>query len=248
MEKITMERLTTDLVGVIAQINEIVAKKDIVSARTVLSQVAELIANENEVPLDKAVSDGQYDHVLHELLSKINGVIEIVEEKNNDPEIQKLTDELSEIDSLLNGGADKLRETLEKRIAKLDKDIIKYTDRLTALRSAEVKEPLSEEDRKALLKQIREVTKELTQNENGITERRTQIGLLQGELDQEAEKDESVLNPDKRKDLETRLKEAEEELATLNAETVNPNEMSIDEMIAELDRQINALTDKIVKK
>ena len=75
MEKITIERLTTDLVGVIAKIKEIVAKKDIVSARTVLSQVAELIANENEVPLDKDVSDGKFDHVLHELLTKIICII-----------------------------------------------------------------------------------------------------------------------------------------------------------------------------
>ena len=61
------------MIWFLSKINEIVAKKDIVSARTVLSQVAELIANENEVPLDKAVSDGQYDHVLHELLKNISG-------------------------------------------------------------------------------------------------------------------------------------------------------------------------------
>ena len=185
MEKITIERLTTDLVGVIAQINEIVAKKDIVSARTVLSQVAELIANENEVPLDKDVSDGKFDHVLHELLTKINGVIEIVEEKNNDPEIQKLTDELAEIDGLLSSDPDKLKEILEKRIAKADKDIAKYTERLAMLRSAEVKEPLSRKDRNALKRELEQVRKEIEENNTALSGKKGELDALIAGLDEE---------------------------------------------------------------
>ena len=47
MEEITIERLMNDMGSVIAQINDIVAKKDIVSARKVLEDVAKLVANEN---------------------------------------------------------------------------------------------------------------------------------------------------------------------------------------------------------
>ena len=187
MEKITMERLTTDLKSVIAQINEIVANKDITSAREVLTQVRDLVANENGIPLDAAVSDVQYDHVLHELLKNISGVIEIVEKKNLDPEIERLTLELAEIDSSLNGGPDQTKAELEKRIEKAEKDILKYTERLAMLRSAETKEPLSIKDRNALKKDLEAVRKELEENGNLTAAKKKELELLIAELDAEIE-------------------------------------------------------------
>ena len=81
MEDVTMERLLNDLAGVIAQINDIVVRKDIKQARTVLEQVAELVSNGEHVALDDREN---YDHALHELLSKITGVIEIIETRTRD--------------------------------------------------------------------------------------------------------------------------------------------------------------------
>ena len=73
---ITMERLLNDFEGVISQINDIVARKDIQAARRAMEQIAEIVAADNpDVELDTR-ADPNMDHVLHELLSRINGVIE----------------------------------------------------------------------------------------------------------------------------------------------------------------------------
>lgn len=230
MEKITMERLTKDMVGVIAQINDIVTNKDITSAREVLSQVAELIANENGIPLDEFVSDGKYDHVLHELLSKITGVIEIVEEKNNDPEIERLTIELEEIEGLLGGGTDKLRAELEKRIAKADKDIAKYTDRLAMLRSAETKEPLSIKDRNALKRDLAQVRKELEEKRTALTGKNAELDALIAELDEEIRRNndetkETTVVPFRPEDQQGQADRALQEYAEKHG--IDPSELKI---------------------
>ena len=58
--------------------------------------------------------------------------------------------------------------------------------------------------------------------------------------------EEPILTVDERAALEDELRQAEEELNNLNANAKNPNDMSIDAIIAELDAQIRALTDQIV--
>ena len=73
---ITMERLLNDFEGVISQINDIVARKDIQAAKRAMDQIAKIVAADNpDVELDTR-ADPNMDHVLHELLSRINGVIE----------------------------------------------------------------------------------------------------------------------------------------------------------------------------
>ena len=57
---------------------------------------------------------------------------------------------------------------------------------------------------------------------------------------------EPVLTTDERAGIENELREAEEELNNLNNNSRNPNEMDLDTIIAELDRQIRELTDQIV--
>ena len=70
---ITMERLLEDFEGVISQINDIVARKDIQAARRAMEQIADIVAADNpDVELDTR-ADPNMDHVLHELLSRING-------------------------------------------------------------------------------------------------------------------------------------------------------------------------------
>ena len=133
MEEITIERLMNDMGSVIAQINDIVAKKDIVSARKVLEDVAKLVANQNGIVLDEE-SRPDYDHVLHELLTKISGVIEIVQEKDNSAEIERLEQELSDIDRELSGEGDALREELQKKIDEETKRISEIEARISELR------------------------------------------------------------------------------------------------------------------
>ncbi len=81
MEEVTMERLLNNFAGVITQIEDIVIRKDIAQAKDVLEQVAKLVSNDEKVLLDDRAN---YDHVLHELLSKISGVIEIEDIKKID--------------------------------------------------------------------------------------------------------------------------------------------------------------------
>ena len=62
MEEITIERLMNDLGSVIAQINDIVSRKDIASARQVLEDVAKLVANENGIVLTLP-EDEEWDEI-----------------------------------------------------------------------------------------------------------------------------------------------------------------------------------------
>ena len=133
MEEITIERLMNDLGSVIAQINDIVSRKDIASARQVLEDVAKLVANENGIVLDEE-SRPDYDHVLHELLTKISGVIEIVQEKDNSAEIERLEQELSDIDRELSGEGDALRDDLQKKIEEDIKRISELEAKISELR------------------------------------------------------------------------------------------------------------------
>lgn len=133
MEEITIERLMNDLGSVIAQINDIVSRKDIASARQVLEDVAKLVANENGIVLDEE-SRPDYDHVLHELLTKISGVIEIVQEKDNSAEIERLEQELSDIDRELSGEGDALRDDLQKKIEEDTKRISELEAKISELR------------------------------------------------------------------------------------------------------------------
>ena len=72
---ITIERLMNDLEGVLSQINDIVAKKDIKAAERAMQQIADIVrADDPDIELDTNVNP-DYDHVLHELLSRIDGVI-----------------------------------------------------------------------------------------------------------------------------------------------------------------------------
>ncbi|MBR3134761.1 MAG: hypothetical protein IKG56_04785 [Clostridia bacterium] len=80
MEDITLERLLTDFRSVIDQINDIVDRQDIDQAREALVQIRDLVYHQEGIPLDEGVEQ-DYDHVLHQLLSQISGVIEVTRQQ-----------------------------------------------------------------------------------------------------------------------------------------------------------------------
>lgn len=99
MEDITLERLLSNFKGVLDEINEIVERKDIEQAREALNQIKELVYNEQNIPLDEGTSQ-EYDHVLHQLLSQISGVIETEREETTPilDETQVITTEIIEME------------------------------------------------------------------------------------------------------------------------------------------------------
>ena len=96
MEEITLERLLEDFNGVIDQIREIIDKKDMEAAREVLKQIGKLVNDEDiKIELDANVESEDYDHILHQLLSKI--VDEYIPEiAEIDEEIEKINNEIQE--------------------------------------------------------------------------------------------------------------------------------------------------------
>ena len=229
MEEITMERLTNDMAGVIAQINSIVANKDIEGARKLLAQIENLVANENGIQLDKA-SDVQYDHVLHELLKNISGVIEIAEVKGEDPDLSDLYGELDDINNLLSGGTDKQREELEKKLDKLTKEIAKAEKRLEELKNAEVKEPLSEDEKKQLKKDRDAAKRAVDKNQAEIDDKKAGLDDLKRQRDEEvarinAEVEEEVVVESTPEDLRDQAENKLREYAEQHG--IDPSELKI---------------------
>ena len=192
MEDITMDKLLNDLQGVIAEINKLVVNKDIEGARKVLSQIATLVAEQNNIPLDQ-VEDHAYDHVLHQLLKNISGIIEISEVKEENPDISALLDELDSINKLLeNQEPDNLREDLEAQVKKVDAKIARYQERLTTLRNAEVNEPLSIKDRNALKRDRDAAGIELDKARKRVEDKKAEIDKLISKRDEEINKNNYV--------------------------------------------------------
>ena len=77
MEENLMERLLNDFNGVLEEFDQLVENKDIEGVRKVLDEVNRLLQEHNGIVLDDR--EPQYDHVLHEFLSRMEGVIELVE-------------------------------------------------------------------------------------------------------------------------------------------------------------------------
>lgn len=75
MREITMDRLLTDLKGVVDEFNQMVANKDIEGVRKALGEIEHLVKTQKGVRLDQDITEPDYDHVFHELLSKIGGNI-----------------------------------------------------------------------------------------------------------------------------------------------------------------------------
>lgn len=192
MEDITMDKLLNDLQGVIAEINKLVVNKDIEGARKVLSQIATLVAEQNNIPLDQ-VENHAYDHVLHQLLKNISGIIEISEVKEENPDISALLDELDGINKLLeNQEPDNLREDLEAQVKKVDAKIARYQERLTTLRNAEVNEPLSIKDRNALKRDRDAAGIELDKARKRAQDKKAEIDELISKRDEEINKNNYV--------------------------------------------------------
>ena len=102
MEDITLERLLNDFRGVIDQMNDIVERQDIEQAREALKQIQELVNNEQGIPLDEGVEE-DYDHVLHQLLSQISGVIEVSRENPVEPNPEEQQEDQDDIEVLFEG-------------------------------------------------------------------------------------------------------------------------------------------------
>ncbi len=74
MEENLMEKLLNDFNGTLAEFNELVAKNDYDGVVRVFNEVNRLLAERNGIVLDDR--EPQYDHVLHELLDKMTGIVE----------------------------------------------------------------------------------------------------------------------------------------------------------------------------
>ena len=111
MDDITLERLLNNFTEVLQEINEIVERKDINAARRALEQIEELVNNDTHITLDDR-EDSNMDHVLHDLLSRINGVIEISEEING----SEISEEFTRLTTR--------RTEITERITEIDAEII----------------------------------------------------------------------------------------------------------------------------
>ena len=156
---ITMERLLDDFEGVISQINDIVARKDIQAARRAMEQIAEIVAADNpDVELDTR-ADPNMDHVLHELLSRINGVIEtkgqrtyVIDETEEGRQVEEelhiIDTEIDQIDIEINNirragkrtrtvaiGDDETETAEDKTITELNRRIEELTRRRSELQA-----------------------------------------------------------------------------------------------------------------
>ena len=160
MEEITMEKLLTDLNGVIAGINELVEKKDIEGARKVLKEIENLVKTENGIELDN-LEDQSYDHVLHQLLKNISGVIEIAEEKNPNPRILEIRKKIRILELRIEGKTQEVVAEYERDIAKARRDIEKEEAKIAKYREELDKiTVLSPEDRKDLMARRRAAGKD----------------------------------------------------------------------------------------
>ena len=74
MEENLMEKLLNDFNGTLEQFNELVRNNDYDGVKRVLDEVNRLLQERNGIVLDDR--EPQYDHVLHELLDKMTGVVE----------------------------------------------------------------------------------------------------------------------------------------------------------------------------
>ena len=146
MEENLMERLLNDFNGVLAEFNELVENKDIEGVRKVLAEVNRLIQEQNGIVLDDR--EPQYDHVLHELLSKMTGVIERVEVTRGidfepgarlytNAQVQEM---ISEVEKELRVQAEKLKvgkdENNEQMIAEAESERQRLLSELTRLKDS----------------------------------------------------------------------------------------------------------------
>ena len=195
MEDITLERLQNEFDEAISQIDDIVARKDIDAARQVLEQVAELVSNEEHIPLDDVEG---YDHILHKLLDNIHGVIEIAEVVPEDPRLQALIREREEIDIRIREIDEEL-ETLRNTDGEVTINITErrylitnIKTRITRLTKSLDNPNLSEEEitrineeiteLEAYLKEILEI--QFTRNEADTTEIDAEIAEKEKEIEE----------------------------------------------------------------
>ena len=74
MEENLMEKLLNNFNGTLDEFNELVRKNDYDGVVKVLAEVNRLLQERNGIVLDDR--EPQYDHVLHELLDKMKGIVE----------------------------------------------------------------------------------------------------------------------------------------------------------------------------
>ena len=241
---ITMERLINDLEGVISQINDIVARKDIQAARRAMEQIAEIVRADNpDVELDTRV-DPNYDHVLHELLSRINGVIEtqaqktyVIDETEESKEVLEelrlIDEEINQIDEEINNirrsgkstraiptGEEEITETVE------DQTLDEINRRIEELTQRRIE----------LLAQLRE----LRENDNDIDDAwvnlKNQIDELNKEIaDLEAQRE--ALKAQSRVTPNIDIDDLTRQIAELRGQ-VSQSEDEINDEIARLEQEI----------
>lgn len=135
MKEITMEKLLTDLKGVVDDFNQLVNNGDIEGVKKALAEVEYLIKNAKNIQLDHP-NYPQSDHVLHELLKNLGGVVKSAPQL---PESQKkilITElikhetyitEVSEIhETWRNCGRYKSVSSIDRRIKEIEEERKKF--------------------------------------------------------------------------------------------------------------------------
>lgn len=239
MEDITFDRLQSEFELVISQIEDIVARKDIESAKKVLKQIEELVSNEEHVPLDDVEG---YDHVLHKLLDNIRGKILIAEIAPNDPELQDLLNQNKENDDRINeikARLELLRNTdgtVFVEASELDILIVDIQRQIEQLRRRTREPGVSQETIEILNAQITELesfSRELLSIEYTHGEANTQ------DIDKQIEEKKKEI-----KDLEDRIKNlGENDGRTTGEEPAEETGFSLE--VIEMVNRINDLNNQI---
>lgn len=141
MGEVTMEKLLTDFRGVVNNFNELVNNGDIKNVKKALQEIEGIIATGTDIQLDNP-DHPQSDHVLHELLKNIGGVIKLapnlsagqrkeLEEKLKElekkrDEKQKLYDFWKKCSRIKASKIAEIVKQKEEELSKLDKNSPEY--------------------------------------------------------------------------------------------------------------------------
>ena len=255
MEENLMERLLNDFNGVLEEFNQLVANKDIDGVRRVLNEVNRLIQEQNGIVLDDR--EPQYDHVLHELLSKMNGVIELAEKTRGidfEPGTRLYTnvqvqEMITDVENQLRIQAEKLRvgrnENNEQMIAEAESERQNLLAELSRLQDAIV--PNAEYSN---LTYIDENLKALQEERARLVEEK-QNNIAEIERLRTGQTFTTAANPENQARLDeinSRISELEQLIPNLENQINDIKGTNISELIASLRNETNNRNDLVSRR
>ena len=261
MGDITIEKLLNNFADVLNEINEIVAKKDINAARKALEQIESLVNDETKITLDDR-KDIAYDHVLHELLAKISGVIEIEKKvQEQDPDISDLLKRKKEIEDKLkqqdtaSSDVDKIKEQI-KELEELRKRAIRAEDEATT----DEEKAIAKKERISCTYKIRDLKKklkelsiskdkavdkeEIKKKIDELTKRRIEIANEEKKTKNDPtkddfQKDKILMDLKQKKDYcNEEIRSLENKLKDLENSNISPNKEKLEKELEEIKRKL----------